>query len=247
MRQLDGQTALVTGASQGIGRAIARMLAAQGARVGLFARNREKLESLAAEISAEGGEALVLAGSVCEQGDVDAALKRLLEAWGRIDILVNNAGITRDGLLLRMKDDAWQSVLDVNLSGAFRLIRAAARTMLRQRAGRIVNVVSVSGLLGQAGQANYSASKAGLVGLTKACARELAPRGITVNAVAPGPIVSEMTEALNDKQKEALQTQVPLGRFGRPEEVAAAVCYLASPLAAYVSGTVIRVDGGMAM
>ncbi len=247
MSGLNGQIALVTGASQGIGRCIAKMLAAEGAKVGLFARNREKLDSLAAEIAEAGGEAMVLAGSVSAAEDVDGAVKTLLDSWKRVDVLVNNAGITRDGLIVRMKDDAWDAVLDVNLSGSFRFIRAVTRPMMRQKSGRIVNVVSVSGLLGQAGQANYSASKAGLVGLTKAVARELAPRNITVNAVAPGPIVSEMTEALNDRQKEALTAQVPLGRFGRPEEVAAAVCYLASPLAGYVSGTVIRVDGGMAM
>jgi 3-oxoacyl-[acyl-carrier protein] reductase len=244
MFDLNGMTALVTGASGGIGSAIARALAEQGARVALSGTRQEALRAVADEI---GGDAVVLP---CDLGDgaaVDGLVPRAVEALGRLDILVNNAGVTRDNLAMRMKDEEWDQVIRVNLEAAFRLIRAAAKPMMKARFGRIVSISSVVGATGNPGQANYAASKAGLVGMSKALAQELASRNITVNCVAPGFIVSAMTDALPDAQKEALTGRIPAGRLGEGGDIGAAVAYLASREAGYVTGQTIHVNGGMAM
>jgi len=248
MGTLDGKRAVVTGASRGIGRAIALELARQGARVVVnFHRNADAADGVVAQIVGAGGEARAVGADVSTADGAQRLVGACLEGFGGLDILVNNAGITRDTLLMRMSEDDWDAVLDTNLKGAFHCIKAAQRPMLRQRSGRIISIGSVSGLVGNAGQANYAAAKAGLVGLTKAVARELAERGITCNLVAPGFVETDMTAGLPADLLEAALGQIPLGRLGRPEDVAAAVAFLASDAAAYITGQVICVDGGMAM
>ncbi len=245
MFELDGKTALVTGASQGIGRAVAERLAAQGARVVVAARSADKLESLAEEIRAGGGEALPLRLDVASPETVGEQLGALPQEFSEIDVVVNNAGITRDGLFARMKLEQWDEVLRVNLTGAYAVTRALVRGMMRKRWGRILFVSSVVGLMGNPGQANYAASKAGLVGLAKSLARELGSRGITVNVVAPGFIETAMTESIDGPAKERLSETIVLRRFGSSGDVAAAVAYLASEEAGYVTGEVLNVSGGM--
>lgn len=244
---LDGKVAIVTGASRGIGRAIARHLASLGARVVVSARDAGLLADLVAVIEQAGGEALSVPGDVALSADADRLVDETVRGFGRVDILVNNAGITRDGLLVRMKDEDWDQVLDTNLKGAFLCSRAAARVMTKQRAGRIINISSVVGEMGNAGQANYCASKAGLLGLTKSVARELARRHVTVNAITPGFIDTDMTSDLPDKVKEGLTAQIPLGKMGNCEDIAQAVAFLASDQASYITGQVLGINGGMYM
>jgi 3-oxoacyl-[acyl-carrier protein] reductase len=241
---LSGMTALVTGASGGIGSAIARALAGQGARLALSGSNAAKLDAFAADL---GGEHATLTCDLADGAAVDALVPRALDALGRLDILVNNAGVTRDNLVMRMKDEEWDQVIRVNLEAAFRLARAAARPMMKQRFGRIVSVTSVVGATGNPGQANYAASKGGLTAMSKALAQELASRGITVNCVAPGFIRSAMTDVLPDAQKAALTTRIPAGQLGEGTDVGAAVAYLSSREAGYVTGQTLHVNGGMAM
>ena len=247
MFSLKDRVALVTGASQGIGRVTALALASAGARVILAARNRQKLESVAQEIAASGSAALPVTMDVADADQIKAGFKEGLEKFGRLDILVNNAAITRDGLALRMKLDDWDAVLRTNLTGAHLCIQQALAAMVRQRYGRIINISSVVAETGNAGQANYVAAKAGLLGLTRAIANEVASRSITVNAVAPGFIGTAMTESLPDKVKEAMLARIPLGRMGQDCEVAAAVVFLASEEAGYITGHVLDVNGGMRM
>ena len=244
---LTEKVAIVTGASRGIGRAIALALAAQGAKVVASARNGEALQNLVAEIKQQGGEATAVAGDIAVGTDAAHLIEQAVDAYGQVDILVNNAGITRDGLLLRMKDEDWDAVLDTNLKGAFLCIRAAAKVMSKQRSGRIVNISSVVGEMGNAGQANYCASKAGLLGLTKSVARELARRNVTVNAITPGFIVTDMTDGMTDKAREAMTEQIPLGRLGEVNDIANAVIFLCSDQSSYVTGQVLGVNGGMYM
>jgi 3-oxoacyl-[acyl-carrier protein] reductase len=245
--RLEGRVSLVTGASRGIGRAIARALAAEGAVVFAAARDEARLADVVRECAEAGGKATALALDVADRASVDAVLAKILEAHGRLDHLVNNAGITRDNLLLRMKKEEWDQVIATNLTGTYLCTQAVLKPMLKQRSGRIVNVTSVVGLTGNAGQANYAASKAGIIGFTKAVAREVASRSITVNAVAPGFIDTDMTAALTDKAKESLTASIPLGRVGRPEDIAEAVAFLVSDAAAYITGQVLGVDGGFHM
>ncbi|MCW2338529.1 3-oxoacyl-[acyl-carrier protein] reductase [Sphingobium sp. B2D3A] len=245
MFDLNGMTALVTGASGGIGSAVARALAAQGARLALSGSNVAKLEAFAAE---SGGDHVCVPCDLSDAASVDALVPAAVEALGgKLDILINNAGVTRDNLILRMKDEEWDTVQKINLEAAFRLIRAAAKPMMKARTGRIISITSVVGVTGNPGQANYAASKAGLIGMSKSLAQELASRGITVNCVAPGFIRSAMTDALNDAQKDAILSRIPAGALGTGEDIGAAVVYLASREAGYVTGQTLHVNGGMAM
>ncbi len=242
---LNGQVALVTGASQGIGKAIAIALARCGARVACVARSEDKLKQTVADITEQGGNATAFPCDVTKSEEVTKLVEKIAEDWQRLDILVNNAGITRDTLIPRMADEQWDEVLNTNLRGAFLFTRAATRPMMSQRYGRIINISSVSGLMGNPGQANYSASKAGLIGMTRTVARELAGRKITVNAVAPGFIESEMTAALGDSIMGEVKTRIPAKRIGTTAEVAEAVVFLASRAAGYITGQVLTIDGGM--
>ncbi|TYC66830.1 3-oxoacyl-[acyl-carrier-protein] reductase [Stappia sp. BW2] len=244
MFSLEGKNALVTGATGGIGEAIARSLHAQGATVSLSGTRAEKLEALAADL---GERAFVTPANLSDRAAVDALLPAAEEKMGSVDILVNNAGITRDNIFMRMKDEEWDQVLEVNLSSGFRLCRAAIKGMMKRRSGRIVGITSVVGVTGNPGQVNYAAAKAGMIGMYKSLAREVASRNITVNTIAPGFIETAMTDALNDKQKESILTSVPAGRLGTSAEIAAAAVYLASEEAAYVTGQTLHVNGGMAM
>lgn len=244
MFRLDGKAALITGASGGIGAAIARVLHSQGAVVALSGTRRDALDVLAGEL---GDRAHVCPADLRDASEPDALIETAEQATGPLHILVNNAGMTRDMLALRMSDEDWQSVLDVDLSAPFRLIRAALRGMLRRRAGRIINISSVVGATGNPGQANYAAAKAGLIGMTKALAQEVASRGVTVNAVAPGFVVTAMTDALSETQKARISEAIPLRRLGQPTDIAAAVAYLASDEAGWVTGATLHVNGGMAM
>ena len=247
MSQLTNQIAVVTGAGRGIGRAIALKFAAEGADVVCVSRTQENSEKVTGEIRALGRKAWAFAVDVADAAAVSAAAEKILAEAGKVDILVNNAGVTRDGLLMRMSDADWDTVLDTNLKGAFLVTKAFSRAMIKARAGRIINVSSVIGLIGNAGQCNYAASKAGLIGFTQSAAKELASRGITVNAIAPGFIETDMTSELKPEMREAILKQIPLGSFGSAEDIAGAALYLASPAARYVTGQVLRVDGGMVM
>jgi 3-oxoacyl-[acyl-carrier protein] reductase len=243
---LSGKVALVTGASQGIGESIAKALAGAGAQVVVAARREDKASSVAQAIAAGGGLAEALRLDVADPASVAAAFKAVVEKHGKLDVLVNNAGITDDGLILRMSKDSWDKVIATDLTGVFLCAQEAAKTMLKKRvAGRIINITSVVGLMGNPGQTNYAAAKAGVVGFTKALAREIGSRGITVNAVAPGYIETSMTDVLSEEQRKALVGQIVLGRLGTPEDVAAAVVFLASDAAAYVTGTTLNVSGGL--
>ncbi|CAH2030999.1 3-oxoacyl-[acyl-carrier-protein] reductase [Trichlorobacter ammonificans] len=241
------KVAVITGASRGIGRSIALALAAQGATIVAVDMDQAATEAVVAELQAAGAKALAVVGNVTVPADTERMIDAAVEAFGRVDILVNNAGITRDGLLMRMKDDEWDAVLNVNLKGAFLCTRAACKVMSKQRYGRIINIASIVGQMGNAGQANYCASKAGLIGLTKSNARELAKRNITVNAVAPGFIATAMTDALPEKVRAELTAQIPLERLGSSDDIANAVVFLASEASGYITGHVLAVNGGMYM
>lgn len=245
--RLKDKVALITGGAQGIGKAIALLFAREGAKVGVADLNLVGAQQTCAEIATLLGEALPLGGNVAEAKGAEQMVQSLLDKFGRLDILVNNAGITRDQVLLRMKEEDWDLVLAVNLKGAFNLTKAALRPFLKQKAGKIINIASVTGQMGNAGQANYAASKAGLIGFTKAVAREYATRNIQVNAVAPGFIDTAMSQAIPAKERELLIKQIPMERLGKPEEVAEAVLFLASPAADYITGQVLNVNGGMYM
>jgi 3-oxoacyl-[acyl-carrier protein] reductase len=246
--RFENQVAVVTGAGRGIGHAIALRLANEGARIAAVSRSEANAQRTADEINAGHTDAAkAYAVDVADHVAVQQTAARILDDFGRVDILINNAGVTRDGLSMRMSIEDWKTVIDTNLKGAFSFTQAVMRSMIKQRSGRIINISSVAGLTGNAGQANYAASKAGLIGLTKTLARELASRGITVNAVAPGFIVTDMTDVLSDQIKEAVLPRIPLGKFGEGEDIAAAVAFLAAPEAKYITGQVLTVDGGMVM
>ena len=247
MSLLADKVAVVTGAGRGIGRAVALAYARMGADVACVSRTEENSANVAAEVEALGRRAWPLAVDVSDTAAVDAAAKEILELAGRVDLLVNNAGVTRDTLLMRMREEEWDTVLNINLKGAFNFTRALTRPFIKQRSGRIINIASVIGLIGNAGQSNYAASKAALIGFTKSIARELAPRGITVNAIAPGFIETDMTAVLDDKVREEVLGRVPLGRFGSSEDIAHAAAFLAMEPTGYVTGQVLTVDGGMVM
>lgn len=242
-----GKVAIITGASRGIGKSIAFALAAQGATIVAMDMDQAATDATVAELQATGAKALAVVGNVTVTEDVERMIDAAVEAFGRVDILVNNAGITRDGLIMRMKDEDWDAVLSVNLKGAFVCTRTAFKVMSKQRYGRIINIASIVGQMGNAGQANYCASKAGLIGLTKSNAREMAKRNVTVNAVAPGFIATAMTDALSDKVRGELAAQIPLERLGSADDIANAVVFLASEASAYITGHVLAVNGGMYM
>ncbi|HEY3320189.1 MAG TPA: 3-oxoacyl-[acyl-carrier-protein] reductase [Planctomycetota bacterium] len=243
----DGQVALVTGGARGIGRAIAERLHKGGAQVAIVDVNVEAAKALAAELSAKGAKCQGYSCDVTASAQVDGTIDQVLKDFGKLDILINNAGITKDGLLVRMGDDAWNAVININLTGAFYVLRSVSKVMMKARTGAIVNIASVVALIGNAGQANYCSSKAGLIGLTKSAARELAGRGVRVNAVAPGFIATDMTNKLNEEQKKAMLSTVPLNRPGSVDDVAGAVCFLASSDAGYITGQVLSICGGMSM
>lgn len=248
MSKLAGKTAIITGASRGIGAEIARKFAADGAKVVVnYSGSQEKAEAVVADIQANGGEAIAVKANVSDSESVKAMVDEAMKTFGSVDILVNNAGITRDNLMMRMKDDEWDDVINTNLKGVFVCTKAVTRQMMKQRAGRIINIASIVGVMGNAGQANYVASKAGVIGLTKTTARELASRGITANAVAPGFITTDMTDQLTEDVQKAMLGQIPLGRFGAPEDVAKAALFLASDDASYMTGQTLHLDGGMVM
>lgn len=245
---LTGKCAVVTGASRGIGRAIALELASQGAKVVVnYSGSADKAQQVVEEIQANGGEAIAVQANVASADSVQQLMQKALETYGSIDILVNNAGITRDNLLMRMKDDEWDDVMNTNLKGVFLCIKAVSRQMMKQRAGRIINISSIVGIAGNPGQANYVAAKAGVIGLTKTTAQELASRNILVNAIAPGFITTEMTEGLPEELKQAMLRQIPLAKLGQPEDIAKAVVFFASDSANYITGQTLQVDGGMVM
>ena len=244
---LSGKVAIVTGSTKGIGQAIAEKYASEGASVVISGRNSERANAVVKHIVDGGGQALAVIGDVSKMTDAQTLIQESVQAFGQVDILVNNAGITRDNLMMRMKEADWDDVLNINLKGAFNTIKSVSRQMMKQRGGRIINITSVVGQTGNAGQANYAAAKAGLIGLTKSVAKELASRGITCNAIAPGFIETDMTDALGDSVKAALLTQIPLARLGNVLDVARAAVFLASDAAAYITGQTLNVDGGMVM
>ena len=247
MGKLDNKVAIITGGNAGVGKEIAKLFASEGAKVVISARRQQVLEEAAKEIEAAGGTVLCVPTDISKVDDVKNLVSKTVETFGQLDILINNAGITKDGLLMAMSEADFDNVIDTNLKGCFQMIRFASRRMMKQRYGRIINVSSVSGVAGNAGQANYSASKAGIIGLTKSAAKELASRGITCNAIAPGFVKTEMTDVLSDEVKENAKKQIPLGRFAEPEDIANAAVFLASDKASYITGQVLLVDGGMVM
>jgi 3-oxoacyl-[acyl-carrier protein] reductase len=247
MFNLSNKIAIVTGASRGIGSAIAHNLSKAGAKVVLISRSIDALKSVESEIKSNGGEAISITADVSNLESFTNAISQVVETWGTVDILINNAGITKDNIILRLKEEDWDAVIDINLKGCFNGIKAVTRPMLKSRSGRIINITSVIGLIGNSGQSNYAASKAGILGLTKSIAKELGPRNITVNAIAPGYIQTEMTDNLDQTSKDNLMKSIPLQRLGKPEEIASLVCFLASEEAAYITGQTLNVDGGMVM
>ena len=244
---LTDKVAIVTGASRGIGEAIAKQLSSCGAKIILIARNSDQLVTVKETIISNGGIAESIAGDVSNLNSISEIVTNTIDKWGQIDILVNNAGIARDNIIMRMKEDDWDSVMNINLKGCFNGIKSVARPLIKNKAGRIINITSVIGQIGNAGQSNYAASKAGIMGLTKSMAKELGSRNITVNAVAPGYITTDMTNELNDEVKEQMKSSIPLGRLGTPDDVANLVCFLASDEAGYITGQTFNVDGGMVM